>query len=523
MSDSKAVIKSVDMSEEMQQEAIEVSTQALEKFNIEKDIAAHIKREFDKKYGPTWHCVVGRNFGSFVTHASIQAILQVMTIVTIGFIFAKTGYFNMDKQKWLSKLNLMYFTPCLLFSNVASIISFEKLIAFWPIPVFYYTYSLLFYLVTQLSTRMLGLNPGYRRFVLACVMFQNTNSLPLATISSLAVSEAAKILFWNSDDTPESVAARGISYTLFFAIFGNLLRWSYGYQLLQKREGDDDGDKENDEEHQQHPYDSYLTIPSSHGYTNPSSSSSSISSITNNTRLQAPTMPDRSHSSLTLAVSPKDEDQDPFKKHVDETTSLLHTNKNNNKKKYNFLASLKRLGLWFHGCMTPPLYAAMLALIVGLSPLKQILYDKQSFLYPSFTKAIEMCGKAAVPIILSCLGAQLASISETQHSAPTIRKPVTAAVMIRMVLTPFLVTPLVVLFVIYGAPYSILATDPVFIVMMIVLGCTPTAINLVQISQVNGIFEEEMLRMLFWSYGIVCVPVVTLTVFLALNVVDRLL
>ncbi|CAO3681493.1 unnamed protein product [Rhizopus stolonifer] len=51
MSDTKAVIKSVDMSEEMQQEAVECSTQALEKYNIEKDIAAHIKREFDRKYG----------------------------------------------------------------------------------------------------------------------------------------------------------------------------------------------------------------------------------------------------------------------------------------------------------------------------------------------------------------------------------------------------------------------------------------------------------------------------------------
>lgn len=51
MSDNKAIIKSVDMSEEMQSEAIECSTQALEKYNIEKDIAAHIKREFDRKYG----------------------------------------------------------------------------------------------------------------------------------------------------------------------------------------------------------------------------------------------------------------------------------------------------------------------------------------------------------------------------------------------------------------------------------------------------------------------------------------
>lgn len=37
--------------------------QALEKYNVEKDIAAFIKKEFDKKYNPTWHAIVGRNFG----------------------------------------------------------------------------------------------------------------------------------------------------------------------------------------------------------------------------------------------------------------------------------------------------------------------------------------------------------------------------------------------------------------------------------------------------------------------------
>ena len=47
---------------------IDISTQALEKFNIEKDIAAFIKKEFDKKYNPTWHCTVGKDFGSYVTH-----------------------------------------------------------------------------------------------------------------------------------------------------------------------------------------------------------------------------------------------------------------------------------------------------------------------------------------------------------------------------------------------------------------------------------------------------------------------
>ena len=68
MSERKAVVKNADMPEDMQQDAIECATQALEKFNIEKDIAAYIKKEFDKKYNPTWHAIVGRNFGSYVTH-----------------------------------------------------------------------------------------------------------------------------------------------------------------------------------------------------------------------------------------------------------------------------------------------------------------------------------------------------------------------------------------------------------------------------------------------------------------------
>ena len=61
------------MGEEMQQEAVDVASAALEKYNIEKDIAAQIKKEFDKRHGPTWHVVVGKNFGSYVTHGASSA------------------------------------------------------------------------------------------------------------------------------------------------------------------------------------------------------------------------------------------------------------------------------------------------------------------------------------------------------------------------------------------------------------------------------------------------------------------
>jgi len=112
MSERKAVIKNADMSEEMQQDAVDCATQALEKYNIEKvwqytvvmclvgwlvgcellnadtlhffqDIAAYIKKEFDKKYNPTWHCIVGRNFGSYVTHETRHFIYFYLGQVAI--------------------------------------------------------------------------------------------------------------------------------------------------------------------------------------------------------------------------------------------------------------------------------------------------------------------------------------------------------------------------------------------------------------------------------------------------------
>ncbi|XP_068663396.1 uncharacterized protein [Aristolochia californica] len=64
----KVTVKSADMKEDMQKEAIDCALAAIEKHNVEKDIAENIKKEFDKRHGATWHCIVGRNFGSYVTH-----------------------------------------------------------------------------------------------------------------------------------------------------------------------------------------------------------------------------------------------------------------------------------------------------------------------------------------------------------------------------------------------------------------------------------------------------------------------
>ncbi|XP_020799439.1 dynein light chain 1, cytoplasmic-like [Drosophila serrata] len=68
MSSNKADIRSTDMSEEMQKIAIDCARQALNENSIENKIAEHIKNQFDIQFKPKWHCIVGTEFGSYVSH-----------------------------------------------------------------------------------------------------------------------------------------------------------------------------------------------------------------------------------------------------------------------------------------------------------------------------------------------------------------------------------------------------------------------------------------------------------------------
>ncbi|PPD84134.1 hypothetical protein GOBAR_DD18922 [Gossypium barbadense] len=58
------------MKEEQQKEAVNI---AISENNVEKDVAERIKKEFDKRHGPTWHCIIGRNFEIFIDQSSDRA------------------------------------------------------------------------------------------------------------------------------------------------------------------------------------------------------------------------------------------------------------------------------------------------------------------------------------------------------------------------------------------------------------------------------------------------------------------
>mmetsp|Transcript_47709 Transcript_47709/g.134696 ORF Transcript_47709/g.134696 Transcript_47709/m.134696 type:complete len:90 (+) Transcript_47709:110-379(+) len=89
MAERKPVIKNADMNESMMQEAVECATQAMDKYNTEREVANFIKKEFDKRHTPFWHVVVGKNFGSYVTHETKHFIYFYLG--QLGILLFKAG------------------------------------------------------------------------------------------------------------------------------------------------------------------------------------------------------------------------------------------------------------------------------------------------------------------------------------------------------------------------------------------------------------------------------------------------
>eukprot|EP00999_Lentomonas_sp_LEN2_P001434 NODE_2474_length_564_cov_36.672769_g2424_i0.p1 GENE.NODE_2474_length_564_cov_36.672769_g2424_i0~~NODE_2474_length_564_cov_36.672769_g2424_i0.p1 ORF type:complete len:119 (-),score=25.93 NODE_2474_length_564_cov_36.672769_g2424_i0:124-480(-) len=78
-----------DMPEEMREDAVEFAQEGLDNHKLHKDVAAHVKRQFDEKYKGTWHCIVGVHFGSNITHDANCMINFYLD--KIAFLMFKNG------------------------------------------------------------------------------------------------------------------------------------------------------------------------------------------------------------------------------------------------------------------------------------------------------------------------------------------------------------------------------------------------------------------------------------------------
>ncbi|CAL8070410.1 unnamed protein product [Calicophoron daubneyi] len=76
--EERALVKSTDMDEEKQHAAVDCTAAAIDRFDDTREIAKYVKKEFDKRFGGTWHCIVGTDFGCEISHKAGTFIYFVL-------------------------------------------------------------------------------------------------------------------------------------------------------------------------------------------------------------------------------------------------------------------------------------------------------------------------------------------------------------------------------------------------------------------------------------------------------------
>lgn len=171
------------------------------------------------------------NFGH-LTLLVFSAVLEVVCVSLPGYIIARGGMFDAEAQKFLANLNVQLFTPCLVFTKLASQLSADKLVDLAIIPAIFIVQTIVSYVCAIIMGRVFQFRKRQQNFLIAMGVFGNSNSLPISLVISL--SKTLKGLHWDKipGDNDDEVAARGILYLLIFQQLGQLLRWSWGYNIL---------------------------------------------------------------------------------------------------------------------------------------------------------------------------------------------------------------------------------------------------------------------------------------------------
>ncbi|MCJ1434394.1 hypothetical protein MMC27_003762 [Xylographa pallens] len=527
-----------------------------------------------------------------------EAVLEVVCVSLPGYIVARQGMFDADAQKFVANMNVMIFTPCLIFTKLASQLNPDKLLELAVIPFIFATQTLVSYLCSVGMSKIFGFKKRPRNFVVAMGVFGNSNSLPISLVISL--SQTLKGLHWDKvpGDNDDDVAARGILYLLIFQQLGQLVRWSWGYhvllappekyeeedqhtnsQLEQGRYHDDPEEDDNEDSEDTNVDDATLRRNATNGsYEFESGEQTPVNhrKMTNSMSSKVSAREDQhgeSESPPELMATPTNGNIKPHQHQLTRTQtsrsvrsvltpgdgkvsdgiggypvrfqrflrrSMIAT--------WDFFAnimiSLFRTlpesaqtslsmvyrhfmrflgGVW--DFMNPPLWAMLIAIIVASVPdLQRLFFSEGSFIANSATRAVSQSGGVAVPLILVVLGANLARNtlpSDPDHTASDEKedkKLLIACLVSRMLLPTIIMAPLLAITAKY-VPVSIL-DDPIFVIVCFLLTGAPSALQLAQICQINGVYMSVMSKLLFQSYVIWILPSTLVLVMLALEVVE---
>ncbi|KAF0441360.1 auxin efflux carrier [Gigaspora margarita] len=177
---------------------------------------------------------------STIFFASAQSSLQVLLVCIVGYLAAKLEIITLNIQKGLSSIIIKILMPCFLFANVSYSFTVKTLIDLWPIPTFFFIFTIINAAFGLICGKLLRLNCSDTKFVITGIILNNVTCISLGLLKGIEKTKAIWILRWNKDESPQDIVKRGTSYVLLVSLLANLLRWSLGAHLLKKVPEKDD-------------------------------------------------------------------------------------------------------------------------------------------------------------------------------------------------------------------------------------------------------------------------------------------
>ncbi|KAF2740788.1 kinase-like protein [Polyplosphaeria fusca] len=408
------------------------------------------------------------NFAN-LTLLVFEAVLEVVCVSLPGYIVARMGMFDAENQKFVANLNTQLFTP--FFTKLASQLTAEKLVELGVIPFIFVVQLIISYIAALAISRVCKFKKRGKNFVVAMAVFGNSNSLPISLVISL--SKTLSGLHWDRvpGDNDNEVAARGILYLLIFQQLGQLVRWTWGFNVLlapaDTYKDEDEGaigsiergeysDEEaeallHDDSHSD--YESGNITPEYRRTyatsTSSGSSTSDSSSIHREDVSSAEVFPTPTNGNA-VAKGPGNVTNARVNGDTENGEVLPYKTDNLPTGRKGWLPRLNRVfgrffqslsdgiartarrtfhtfppwlqrtlakmhsvsckflaGLWEF--MNPPLWAMLVAIVIASIPqLQHLFFDPGTFVSNSITRAVSQSGQVAVPLILVVLGANLA-------------------------------------------------------------------------------------------------------------------
>ncbi|XP_022760146.1 protein PIN-LIKES 2-like [Durio zibethinus] len=408
---------------------------------------------------------------------AVLPVLKLLSIALIGLLLSHPKIQMIPKPtlKLLSKLVFFLFWPCLIFTHLGPVITVNKFIHWWFIPVNVVISTAIGSILGFLVALICRPPPEFFRLTVIMTAFGNTGNIPLAVVSSVC---------HNEDNPFGDTCYDGIAYASFSQWVSVVLVYTLIYHMMEPPmeyyEVVEEGTDEIEE------------LPTGNDISTPLLIEAEWTGIEDREteRCKTPIV-----ASIFNSISDVSQSDIPDVELIQEETPC-------SPKSYRCLAEPKvvrkiRIVVEhtpINQILQPPLVATVLAILLGIIPqVRTIVFGSDAPL-DFITDSMAMISEAMVPAVMLVLGGML--WEGPNESRLGIRTT------IGIIVARLLILPLAGIGVIYLADkWNFLISDSsLYRFVLLLQYTTPSAILLGAIASLRGYAVREASALLFWQH-----------------------